>query len=73
MSRNVRQDCDGTVAKYLVRNARTHQIGFRFWPRFLIPRAVISLATLTVVGLALAASSSSASRRREHGSGRIER
>jgi uncharacterized membrane protein YfhO len=31
----------------------SHQIEFRFWPRFLIPGAVISMATLIVVGLAL--------------------
>ena len=43
--------------------AGSHRIEFRFWPRFLIPGAAISLATLTVVGLGLAASSLSASRR----------
>jgi len=48
--------------------AGTHQIEFRFWPRFLIPGAVISLATLTVVVLALAASRSSAAERRDSGS-----
>ena len=37
-------------------SAGTHRIEFRFWPRFLIPGAAISLATLLVVGLALKAS-----------------
>lgn len=41
--------------------AGAHRIEFRFWPRFLIPGAAISLATLAAVGWALGASSSSAS------------
>ncbi|MCI0628415.1 MAG: YfhO family protein [Acidobacteria bacterium] len=36
--------------------AGSHRIDFRFWPRFLIPGAAISLATLISVSLALAAS-----------------
>jgi hypothetical protein len=48
--------------------AGSHRIGFRFWPRFLIPGAAISLATLAAVGLALAASRSSSSERRVLGS-----
>ena len=48
--------------------AGSHQIEFRFWPRFLIPGAALSLATLTVVGLALAACRSSASGRTDDGS-----
>ena len=50
-------------------SAGTHRIEFRFWPRFLTPGAIISLATLLVVGLALAASGSSAAGRRDLGSG----
>jgi len=42
-------------------SAGSHQIEFRFWPRLLLPGAAISLATLTAVGLALAASRSSRS------------
>ena len=49
-------------------SAGAHRIEFRFWPRFLIPGAAISLATLLVVGRALAASGSSAAGRRNLGS-----
>jgi hypothetical protein len=34
-------------------SAGTHQIEFRFWPRFLIPGAIISLATLLVLAFAV--------------------
>ncbi|HEU0007180.1 MAG TPA: YfhO family protein, partial [Terriglobia bacterium] len=36
--------------------AGSHRIEFRFWPRYLVPGAAISIATLTAVLLALAAS-----------------
>ena len=55
-----------TIFRALWVPAGSHRIEFRFWSRFLILGATISLATLTVVGLALAASSSSVSGRREH-------
>jgi hypothetical protein len=57
-----------TIFRALWVPAGSHRIEFRFWPRFLIPGAAISLVTLAVVGLALAASRSSASRGRDYGS-----
>ena len=45
-----------TIFRALWVPAGSHRVEFRFWLRLLIPGAAISLATLTVVGLALAAS-----------------